>query len=218
MLEASGLCAGYGSREVLRGASLQVEAGETVAIIGPNGSGKSTLLRAIAGFVPLRGGSISLTGELVGRLPPWVMHRKGVVLLLQGGQVFPPMTVADAIGLALSAGPMEKPPRCVVPLLDSLAALSTRRCGVLSAGERQLLSVAVVLLQHPQYLLLDEPSANLAAGPAREIAAAIRCYADASRCCVLLVEQNVRFAFELSSRAYSMTAGELVEVPLRGGK
>ncbi|HET7153916.1 MAG TPA: ATP-binding cassette domain-containing protein [Hyphomicrobiaceae bacterium] len=214
MLEVGDLHAGYGGREIVCGATFVAHAGETITVLGANGAGKSTLLGAIAGLVPVTRGRIVIAGRDVAGRPSWEAHDLGIVLLLQAGQVFTSMTVGENLQLARTAAWRSSRFDGLQPLVDLLRPLESRRAGLLSGGERQLLAIALALLQQPRCILLDEPSANLFPAVARHISEIIQAYVQATGSCVVLVEQNARFALDLATRVFRMFAGRLSEVTL----
>jgi len=172
MLAITGLSCGYGKRIVLREVSFAIKKGEFVGVIGPNGSGKTTLLRAISGFLPLRGGTISLEGEETRHMGRRYLAQK-VAVVTQAPDIMPPFSVAEFVLLgrvphwggfqllettndrAIAEGAME---------MAGIGHLKERRMGELSGGERQLVFVARALAQTPHLLLLDEPTAHLDIG------------------------------------------------------
>jgi iron complex transport system ATP-binding protein len=171
VLEARALAVARGSRRVLRDVSLELSAGEALAVIGPNAAGKSTLVRALAGLLEPSGGVVSLLGR---PLATWPSDARARELALATSEEEGPdaLTVWDrvALGRYPHLGPFRRPSgsdqEAVVRALEQtgIAALAGRRLGTLSAGERQLASLARGLAQEPRVLLLDEPAAHLDIG------------------------------------------------------
>lgn len=161
-LAVGGITVAYGSNVVLDDLAIEVEAGETVAVVGPSGSGKSTLLRAIAGLEPLRGGRILLDGVDLATVPP---HRRGVGYMFQDHALFTHLNVTEniAYGLTMAGAPREKVERRVTELLElvGLSGYERRAVDELSGGESQRVALARALAPEPRLLLLDEPLGSL---------------------------------------------------------
>ncbi len=216
LLEVAGLVARYRDVDILRGVSVRVERGELVAVLGPNGAGKSTLLKAIVGLVPPRAGMVRLEGEeLVGR-PPEAIVRLGVAYVPQVANVFPSLTVAENLAIAVPraqgrAG-VEAARAAALAVFPALASRLRQRAGSLSGGERQMLAMARALAGRPRLLLLDEPTAALAPLVARQILETVdairRGEGGAGSPGVLLAEQNARLALAAADRAYILETGE----------
>lgn len=216
-LEVRDVVAGYGRIEALHGISLRVDEGEAVTIIGSNGAGKTTLLKAIAGLVPLRHGTILLSGTDVSRWPPERRARSGVALAPEGRQVFPGLSVADNLRLGAygrwTLGKRRRHARVVRTDIDRVTDLFpplrerlAQPAGTLSGGEQQMLAVGRALLSRPHVLLLDEPSLGLAPLAVREVVVRLRQLIEA-RITLLLVEQNAAAAFAVAKRGYVLERG-----------
>ncbi len=211
LLQVGDLVAGYEPGvPIVRGASFEVRAGEILAVLGPNGAGKSTVVKALAGLVPVAGGTVRLAGADVTRVPA---HRRlglGMAFVPQTDNVFAAMSVADNLRLAgdrlpdrrAAAGRVE----AVYGTFPDLARQRRLLAGRLSGGQRQMLAVARALMTEPRLLLLDEPSAGLSPKLVGEVfarLAAIRAEGTA----ILLVEQNVRAALRIADRALVLAEG-----------
>ncbi|HZO04098.1 MAG TPA: ATP-binding cassette domain-containing protein [Burkholderiales bacterium] len=211
ILEVGRLAAGYGAEPVLKGIDLQVRQGEMVAVLGANGAGKSTLMRAIAGLHrPVEGG-IALEGRDISAAPAHRVVREGAVLVPEGRQVFPELSVLD--NLLLGAFSRRKfDPAEIEALLERFPRLRARlhqRAGLLSGGEQQMLAIARGLMAKPRLLLLDEPSLGLAPQVANDLFAALdRLRAEAAT--ILLVDQMAGLALALAERAYVIESGRIV--------
>lgn len=171
------------------------------------------MLKAIAGLWPVRAGVITFNGRDLTGLPPWEIHRLGVGLLLQGGPVFDDLTVKENLTVAASARGDRPAPSALQSILESLGPFGSQKASTLSGGERQLLSVAMMLRGNPSCLLLDEPSANLSAAKQEMLAAAIRgLMSEKGRVRTsLIVEQNVGFALPLATDVYRLVSGRLAK-------
>lgn len=203
---------GYGKQEILRGVTLCSRPGDLLAVIGPNGSGKSTLLKVIAGLLPAWKGSVGLDGEDLASLPAHRRVRLGLAYLLQGGQIFPSMSVRDNLDISIASLPAgERQGACekVLWILPVLKPLWQRRAGLLSGGQRQALAVAMVLVRRPRAALFDEPFAGLARPLVENVQEALRQLSGGGSA-VILVEQDVVAALELATRAVALDGGRVV--------
>ncbi|GCA50232.1 MULTISPECIES: ABC transporter ATP-binding protein [Sinorhizobium] len=210
-LVADSVVAGYGKQEIVHGVSLVAEAGKITCIFGPNGCGKSTLLKAIAGALPVWGGAIGLGGETISNLPVHEVVRQGLVLMPQGGGVFPRLTVMENLrmgGYAIADRKLVD--RRIEALVDQYPSLARRRkttAGALSGGEQAMLALARALVSEPRFILLDEPSAGLSPAMVSETLERIKVLT-ARGIGILMVEQNIREAMPIADRLYILAAGE----------
>ena len=211
ILIVEGVFAGYEPGvPVVRGASVRVWRGETVAILGPNGAGKSTLVKAIAGVVPKFSGRVVLAGEDITRRKPHEMVRSGIAYVPQTENVFAAMTVEENLQIAATVLPKRERRRridAMHELFPDLARQHRLRAGRLSGGQRQMLAIARALMVDPSVLMLDEASAGLSPRLVELVFAKIKdiCAAGTT---ILLVEQNARAALAVSDRAYVLVEGE----------
>lgn len=212
MLEVSNLHSAYGRIEVLRGVSLEVRAGEIVALIGSNGAGKTTLLRALSGVQPITNGEIRFRGERVDRLPPHRRVERGMTQSPEGRQVFGPLSVADNLRLGAYVRrdkDIENDRDRIFEMFPVLREKRFQAAGGLSGGQQQMLAIGRALMGKPRLLLLDEPSLGLSPLLVDQILAAIVSL-KANGITVLLVEQNASAALEIADRAYVMETGRIV--------
>lgn len=210
LLQVKNLRCGYGTLEVVRGASLHVCAGEIVGLLGANGAGKTSLLRAIVGLLPPWEGDILVAGQPTRGQPPWRSLSNAMVLVPEGRQVFADMTVGENLLL----GGYHNPDRrltmgTVLELFPLLRERLGQLAGTLSGGEQQMLALGRALMGRPRLLLLDEPSMGLAPLLVKEVFAEIRRLKDMG-VTVLLVEQNARATLQIADRAYVMETGEIL--------
>ena len=207
-LEAQGLHTYYGKSHILHGVSLDVGEGEVVALLGRNGAGKSTTLRSLVGLTPPREGTVKLFGKDVTGWPPFRIAALGLGYVPEGRRIFGNLTVAENLQV-----PLERPGPWTIPKIYELFPRLAERAGnsgrQLSGGEQEMLAIGRALLLNPQILLLDEPSQGLAPLIVAEVFRIIAMMRD-SGMAVLLVEQNVRAAVALASRAYVLDHGEVV--------
>lgn len=162
ILVVKGLTCRYGAVTVLHGIDLALRKGEVLCLLGRNGAGKTTLLKSIMGLVPAEGGSISLGGRELTRLPPHEVPRAGIAYVPQGRRLFAELTVAENIEIGLMTRAKGKATReAVLDLFPVLRERLEQRSGTLSGGEQQMLAMARALCIEPEVLLLDEPTEGL---------------------------------------------------------
>ena len=204
--------ANYGKKEILRGVSVDLAKGEILALFGPNGAGKSTLLKIAAGFLAPVAGRVWFCSRQVTTLPPHQRVKLGSGYFMQGGRVFPSLTVKENLEIGTTFVPAEEKQENVNAVLDlfpMLNGLLNRRAGLLSGGERQALALAMVLAKRPRVLLLDEPSAGLSPKLIQEMMLKVKNVNQSWGVSVLLVEQNVREAINIASRALVLVKGQV---------
>ncbi|BDG74666.1 ABC transporter ATP-binding protein [Roseomonas fluvialis] len=214
-LQATGLTAGFGGRDVLQDVSLTLNDGEILCLIGHNGAGKSTLLRVLFGLHRPSAGTLRVFGQQPAQHNPATMGAAGVALVPEGRGVFPDLTVEEIFGLALwSAGVPKSGQReridDVLDVLPRIKEFRTRRAGTLSGGQQQMVSIGRALLTRPRVLLLDEPSIGLAPKLFQDLIRPIAALRQARGMSILLVEQNVREAFAISDRVLVMRSGRFI--------
>jgi branched-chain amino acid transport system ATP-binding protein len=210
MLSLDRVSAGYGDFQALFGVSLEVNAGEAVAVIGPNGAGKTTLLRAISKLVETSAGDIRLEGRSLAPLAAHEVVAHGIAHVPENRRLFPRLTVEENLRMGAYTARKEFPNRLqsVYGLFPRLEERRHQPAGTLSGGEQQMCAIGRALMSGPKLLLLDEPSAGLAPVVVQSILALVR------RICaqgytVLIVEQNIRQVLKVVSRAYLLEAGRI---------
>ena len=212
LLELDGVSASYRGLKALQGVSLQVAAGEIVAVVGANGAGKSTLLRAIAGQVATEG-AITFDGSSLARVAPHLVTRRGVGLVPEGRRLFPRLSVEDNLRLGAYARRGDpnrfKPLELIFDLFPRLKERLPQRAETLSGGEQQMLAIGRALMTQPRLLMLDEPSQGIAPKLVDDILAAVGRIRDLGTT-VLLVEQRLAEALDLADRAYVLQTGRIV--------
>jgi len=210
MLNLRDVCAGYGAIEVLKSLTLEVNAGEIVALLGANGAGKSTTLLTIAGVVPVRSGQITWQGAL---MPPGkadVVLRQGICLCPEGRHIFPRLTVLENLISGSLLFPASRNPAKLEEIFNYFPLLAERRKqlgGTLSGGEQQMLAIGRALMSEPKLLMLDEPSLGLAPQIVAKIFAIIR-EINQKGVPILLVEQNAQQALRIAHRGYVIVTGK----------
>jgi len=210
-LEASALSAAYGRAKVLFEIDIAVEAGEVAVLLGRNGAGKSTTLKVLMGLVPASAGEIRLDGTTITRLAPHRRARLGLGYVPEERRIFTELTVAENLETGrrpAPAGTRAWTEATVFELFPALAALSRRRGGTLSGGERQMLTIARTLMGNPRLMLIDEPSEGLAPLVRQQLAAAIVALKRAG-IGLLISEQNLAFAEAVADRAHVIERGRL---------
>ena len=212
LLRLEGVEAGYGDLVAVRDVSLEVRPGEVVALIGSNGAGKTTTLRAVTGLLPVRRGRVEFEGERLDGLGPAQVVARGIAHVPEARQLFPSMTVRE--NLELGAGRRARHARAegldlVFALFPRLRERHAQLAGTLSGGEQQMCAIGRGLMAAPKLLLLDEPSLGLAPVTVKLIFENLRAI-NARGTTVLLVEQNVARALELSHRGYVIENGRIV--------
>jgi branched-chain amino acid transport system ATP-binding protein/neutral amino acid transport system ATP-binding protein len=209
LLAVSGLRGGYAAADdIVKGADLTVAPAEIVALIGPNGAGKSTLLKLVAGLLRPSGGSVRLKDhEIAGRGAPEI-SRLGLSFVPQERNVFGTMSVAENLEMGGYLDGAHARQR-MAELYDRFPMLADKRraaARTLSGGQRQILAMAIALMNAPQLLLLDEPTAGLSPRAAEELFGTILAL-NGSGVAILMVEQNALEALAVSARAYVLVQG-----------
>lgn len=211
LLSVKDLSASYGPIRALRGVSLEVREGEAVAVVGANGAGKTSLMRAISGLLGISSGSATFLGQDVSNTSTHELARLGMLHVPEGRGTLQTMIVKDNLRLAWEIRPSTEPFELalekVYARFPRLKERADQWAGNLSGGEQQMLSVARAIINRPQLLLIDEPSMGLSPLITKEVFRALAELRDAG-VAMLLVEQNVKRALELSHRGMVLTHGE----------
>src|SRR5256886_4869300 len=210
-LALSGVDALYGESHVLHEVSSALDAGKVLALLGRNGAGKTTCMSTIIGFLPPRRGEIRLFGDPISRLVPEAISRKGVGFVPQGRRIFPGLTVRENLVVArqtrhaaANAWTLDR----VLELFPPLGERQQQHAGSLSGGEQQMLAIGRALMGNPRVLLMDEPSEGLApliVAEGGRIIARLKQQGQS----ILLVEQNVKLAFDLADDVVLLNTGRV---------
>ena len=213
MLEVRGLNAFYGPVQVLHDVSLSVPTGSMVGLVGANAAGKSTTLRVVSGLVAPRHGRVLFDGEELSRIPAARRVDLGIVQVPEGRRLFPFMTVRENLLLGAhprrARGERDATLGYVYRLFPVLSERESQLAGSLSGGEQQMCAIGRALMARPRLLMLDEPTLGLAPVLVGRIFDTVRTI-NADGVTVLLVEQNVRQALTLATRACVLESGKLV--------
>ena len=211
MLRVAELSAGYGGFQALFDASLEVNAGEAVAVIGPNGAGKTTLLRVISKLISPSAGDVTFEGRSLAAVAPHDVVARGIAHVPENRRLFPRLTAEENLRMGAFTSRHSYRERLdqVYALFPRLKERRHQVAGTLSGGEQQMCAIGRALMSGPKLLLLDEPSAGLAPVVVQSIFELVR------RICaegytVLIVEQNIRQVLKVVSRAYLLEAGRIV--------
>lgn len=212
LLQARNIVASYGRVRALSDVSIQVGAGELVALVGGNGAGKTTLLRCLSGVQPIDSGTLLFNGGDISRVRPSGRVGLGIAQVPEGRLVFPQLTVQDNLLLGgyrrgrdcLSAG-LER----AFAMFPVLAERRQQLAGTLSGGQQQMLALGRALMSAPRLLLLDEPSMGLAPIVVDQIFDVIEELRNQGTT-ILLVEQNANAALALADQAYVIETGRIV--------
>ena len=205
MLEIRDLVVRYGGVQALRGVSLQVDAGEVVALVGANGAGKSSLMHAIVGLVAPASGSIRFDGTEVAGRPSHRIMARGIALCPEGRMILGSLTVEENLQLA---APGRRDFRQVYDLFPRLEERRLAHAASLSGGEAQMLAIARALVRRPRLILLDEPSLGLSPIAMQEVFMLLPVLRERGLT-ILLVEQNLRQALRAADRAYVLESGSI---------
>ena len=212
MLTIDNVSAGYGAFQALFGVSLEVKAGESVAVIGPNGAGKTTLLRAISKLINVSGGDIAMEGKSLGAVPAHEVIAHGIAHVPENRRLFPRLTVEENLKMGAyissSRKNFQQRREFVFSLFPRMQERRGQLAGTLSGGEQQMCAIGRALMSGPKLLLLDEPSAGLAPVVVQSIFELVK------RICaegytVLIVEQNIRQVLKVVDRAYLLETGRI---------
>ena len=212
MLTLEGVDAFYGDLQALHGVSLEVRAGELVALVGANAAGKTTTLRVISGTLPARAGRVLFEGQDLAAVPAHLRVAQGIVQVPEGRRLFPFMTVHENLLLGAHApharAHQEASLDYVLRLFPVLKDRATQLAGSLSGGEQQMCAIGRALMARPRLLMLDEPTLGIAPVLVQRIFETVAAI-NRDGVTILLVEQNVRRALALAHRAVALENGRV---------
>jgi branched-chain amino acid transport system ATP-binding protein len=213
LLTLEGVDAFYGDLQALHGVSLEVRAGELMALVGANAAGKTTTLRVISGTLPARGGRVLFDGQDLAAMPAHLRVAQGIVQVPEGRRLFPFMTVHENLLLGAHA-PQARAQQdasldYVLRLFPVLKDRAIQLAGSLSGGEQQMCAIGRALMARPRLLMLDEPTLGIAPVLVQRIFETVAAI-NRDGVTILLVEQNVRRALALAHRAVALENGRVV--------
>lgn len=214
MLEFKNVELFYDHVYALRGVSIDLQKGETVALIGANGAGKSSILRAITGLAKIKSGSVHFEGDQIDGVNAADIVGKGIAMVPEGRRVFPYMSVKDNLMMGAftrrDKGEIDATLDNILIRFPRLKERFGQAAGTLSGGEQQMMVIGRALMAKPKLLLLDEPSLGIAPKLVQDIARSIVAINRDEGVSVLLVEQNSRMALSISHRTYALSTGNVV--------
>ena len=213
MLYIENVSAAYGMVQILRDVSFHVEEKEIISIIGPNGAGKTTLVKTIMGLLHPKNGTIRFKGENIEKLPPYEIVKKGLILIPEGRDIFPRMTVEENLKLgaytANGKSNINEAKEKVYQIFPVLKKKQKALAQTLSGGEQQMLVICRSLMSNPQLLILDEPSLGLAPIIVEKVLDTVR-KINEEGVTILLVEQNIRDSLDIADRGYVLEQGKII--------
>lgn len=210
LLETRGLTAFYGDFQAVFGIDINLDAGETIAVIGANGAGKSTLMRSIAGVIANRADMVLHQGEAIGAMPSFDVVRRGIALVPEGRKLFASLTVEENLQVG-SYGCKRSGPWSLESVYTLFPILKERRgnpATALSGGQQQMVAIGRALMSNPEILLCDELSLGLAPVVIKDIYAAFS-RIRASGMAIVIVEQDIAQALKVADRVYCMMEGRI---------
>ncbi|PFO06858.1 branched-chain amino acid ABC transporter ATP-binding protein [Bacillus sp. AFS076308] len=216
MLKVKGLCTHIGKIQILHDIDIKVNKGEIVSIIGANGAGKSTLLNTLAGLYRPTTGTVTLENEEISGLPAFNVVAKGLSLVPEGRQIFSSLSVKENLMLGMFSKYYKEKKHAnenLTKILDMFPGLKKHLYnlgGNLSGGEQQMLAIGRGLMSTPKIILLDEPSMGLAPKIVNEILETLMIIKNELGTMVILVEQNVKAALQVTDRAYVLDQGRII--------
>lgn len=210
MFKITNATGGYGKTTIIRDVTLNVKAGEVVALLGRNGVGKSTLMRFATGLIPATSGSVEIGGEIAPTAPA-KRARLGLGYVPQGRFVFPRMTVTENIAVAAASNGFDAKETVAEMMHDFplLAPKASDLAGGLSGGQQQVLALARALAIRPKILLLDEPTEGVQPSIIDEMAGVLKRINREREIAILVAEQNLDFCLSIAERAYVMEKGSI---------
>ena len=210
MLKLNNYNVAYGQSRVISDMNLEIGEGEIISLVGRNGMGKTTLLKSLIGMVPQESGQILLDGEDISEQQSHERVASGIGFVPQGRMIFSTMTVTENIVTGLTTTDEKKVPEDLYDLFPVLKEMGKRRGGNLSGGQQQQLAIARALASRPKLLVLDEPTEGIQPSIIREMAQTLRRIRDERGLTILVSEQVLSFALDVSDKVMVIEKGEIV--------
>jgi len=213
VIRIENLNAGYKELQILFDINANIERKKITTIVGPNGSGKSTLLKAIFGLATIYSGKVTFKDRDITQLPPHEKTKIGLAYLPQTNNVFTNLTVEENLKIAgyiLDKEELKNRIDLALDVFPELEQCMKKKAGTLSGGQRQFLAIATALVRKAELLMLDEPTAQLAPKYAELLFSKIVELRDRLGLTILLVEQNIKKALEISDKAYMLISGRVI--------
>jgi branched-chain amino acid transport system ATP-binding protein len=211
-LELDGVSSGYGEAMVVRGVALDIRPGEIFVLLGKNGMGKTTLLKTVMGFLPIRSGTIRMSGEDITGQPPYRIARRAIAYTPQEQALFQDLSVEENLQLAVrDESRLRAGLRRMGELFPFIPERLKQRAGTLSGGEQKMLLIARALMSEPRLVLVDEITEGLQPSVIQKLAAVLKAERERAGTAMLLIEQHVTFALEVADRYAVLKLGEIVD-------
>ena len=210
MLKLNNYNVAYGQSRVISDMNLEIGEGEIISLVGRNGMGKTTLLKSLIGMVPHESGQILLDGEDISEQQSHERVASGIGFVPQGRMIFSTMTVTENIVTGLTTTGEKKVPEDLYELFPVLKEMGKRRGGNLSGGQQQQLAIARALASRPKVLVLDEPTEGIQPSIIREMAQTLRRIRDERGLTILVSEQVLSFALDVSDKVMVIEKGDIV--------
>jgi branched-chain amino acid transport system ATP-binding protein len=215
VLTAKNLRVGYGGKPVLLDVSIELRPEEVLCVIGHNGAGKSTLVQTLFGLATPEAGEILVDGHVLPQHVPRALAAHGIAMVPEGRGIFSGLTVHEIFALGMWSAGVPREERAarvewVMQVLPQVRHFYTKRAGLLSGGQQQMVSIGRALLARPRCLMMDEPSIGLAPKLFQDLLQPIRGLQQQHGMSILLIEQNVREALRISDRVVVMKAGAII--------
>jgi ABC-type branched-subunit amino acid transport system ATPase component len=211
-LELQGVSSGYGEAVVVREVALDIRPGEIFVLLGKNGMGKSTLLKTVMGFLPIRSGTIRVSGEDITGQPPHRIARRAIAYTPQEQALFQDLSVEENLQLAVrNESRLRAGLRRMGEIFPFIPQRLKQRAGTLSGGEQKMLLIARALMSAPRLVLVDEITEGLQPSVVQKLAAVLKAEREQAGTAMLLIEQHVTFALEVADRYAVLKLGEIVD-------
>lgn len=201
----------YGDSHILQGLNISIQPGEVVALLGRNGVGKTTFFKTLIGILPIGGGDIIFDGTSLKGLKQHMIARRGIGYVPQGREVFADLTIKENLLVGCMAAKTNKIPEAIFEYFPILKERLSQKAGTLSGGQQQMLAIGRALACNPRLLLLDEPTEGIQPNIVDDISGIIKRINKELNLSIIVVEQNLDFAYNTAERFYIMEKGQIVD-------